>query len=757
MATVTVYREGVEAAPLARQRQQAFTAPDGVGEGLQTLGRGLNQFAQAKDAYQARVDEATANTLDADFSEAVREIERGYLNTKGMNAVDQAKAAAEAWEKTEQSFQARATNPRQQQMLAGVLSRRKARWQSQYDSHLTTQTDVWADDAEKSRISTMSVDVADLPLGSEERLEATVGLGLVLDERGRRLGWDAATRQAEGMAVFSGIHENTVGALIDSDPMAAKRYFDDHADQILPEKRNVIANRVREAELDFVSYTAVRESFVVDAPDEVEVDVAGDRQKLRIGQPVSAGIVSRFGVRKPPGGVGSSNHKGVDFRVPVNTPVEATLPGVVRVKSDPDGYGNYVVIEHGNGLETRYAHLNSVNVRDGQRVEQGDVVALSGGARGARGAGNSQGAHLHYEVRRNGQAVNPETVTGDVTVQPGGGRSSSPGRPTTEADVLDWAEAETRRRGGDWRMQRALERAGLAEVNRTRSARADAEGEAMREAEPYLPGGANAVSDVASIPSSIRNRLSPGQLRAVTNAIKAEAEGEGSVDRDLSDTTESNLRDQAAGLDGVEAQKAFLDMNLVSVRSSLSRSAYRSLENLQRQARVEAAQPTPGTTPAQALTGVADLRGVYYGAAGIKTGQTATPEDRRRRVLFDRYVDDHIIALQARQPDRPLTNEQKQGVIALAARQVEIDVDHDNNPSTDPVRERRGAFEVGRTPSYLVIPVSERAKVVRDIAAWRASRGLPAREATSAEVQQFYNGGVQEGRYALPNAPARPE
>ena len=72
--------------------------------------------------------------------------------------------------------------------------------------------------------------------------------------------------------------------------------------------------------------------------------------------------------------------------------------------------GNYIIIDHGNGTRTGYAHLGRIDVKPGDRIEAGQTIALSGGARGMAGAGTSTGAHLHYEVFKNGRPVNPATV-----------------------------------------------------------------------------------------------------------------------------------------------------------------------------------------------------------------------------------------------------------------------------------------------------------------------------------------------------------
>ncbi|MFB6944087.1 MULTISPECIES: M23 family metallopeptidase [unclassified Streptomyces] len=102
-------------------------------------------------------------------------------------------------------------------------------------------------------------------------------------------------------------------------------------------------------------------------------------------------------------------HSGQDFAVPVGTKVQAAHGGTV-VKAGPNGggdgpaYGNAVVIRHGNGTYSQYAHLSKIDVRIGQTVKAGQKIALSGNT------GNSSGPHLHFEIRTTpnyGSAINP--------------------------------------------------------------------------------------------------------------------------------------------------------------------------------------------------------------------------------------------------------------------------------------------------------------------------------------------------------------
>lgn len=119
--------------------------------------------------------------------------------------------------------------------------------------------------------------------------------------------------------------------------------------------------------------------------------------------PVSGGRkTSSFGRRSAPKKGASTNHKGVDWAVPTGTPVKASCGGTVTKAGWGSGYGYVVYIDHEDGKQTRYGHLSRVLVSVGQRVRQGDRIALSGNT------GVSTGPHLHFEMRINGTPVDPE-------------------------------------------------------------------------------------------------------------------------------------------------------------------------------------------------------------------------------------------------------------------------------------------------------------------------------------------------------------
>ena len=152
--------------------------------------------------------------------------------------------------------------------------------------------------------------------------------------------------------------------------------------------------------------------------DEVAV-LAAEKENLLSSipaiQPVTNEDLSRmasgYGWRTDPFTKARKFHHGMDFTAPRGTPIYATGDGkVARADNRATGYGNHIVIDHGFGYETLYAHLHKYNVRKGQSVKRGDIIGFVGST------GRSQAPHLHYEVIKDGQRINPiNFYYGDMT------------------------------------------------------------------------------------------------------------------------------------------------------------------------------------------------------------------------------------------------------------------------------------------------------------------------------------------------------
>ncbi len=113
-------------------------------------------------------------------------------------------------------------------------------------------------------------------------------------------------------------------------------------------------------------------------------------------------VASGFGWRTDPFYHISEMHPGIDFTAPQGTPIYATANGIIRTAEfNAGGYGNCVVINHGFGYETLYGHMSKIACRSGQKVKRGDLIGYVGST------GKSTGPHVHYEVIKNGNKIDP--------------------------------------------------------------------------------------------------------------------------------------------------------------------------------------------------------------------------------------------------------------------------------------------------------------------------------------------------------------
>lgn len=112
-------------------------------------------------------------------------------------------------------------------------------------------------------------------------------------------------------------------------------------------------------------------------------------------------VTSPFGVRADPLLGTAALHSGMDFRIPLGSAARVTAPGVVTKAGWNGGYGRMIEVDHGQGYTTRYAHLSRISVAVGQTLKAGEVIGETGSS------GRSTGPHLHYEVRHDGEAIDP--------------------------------------------------------------------------------------------------------------------------------------------------------------------------------------------------------------------------------------------------------------------------------------------------------------------------------------------------------------
>ena len=152
-------------------------------------------------------------------------------------------------------------------------------------------------------------------------------------------------------------------------------------------------------------------------------------RQLPLSAPLPGAVVtSRFGTRMDPFLGEPAMHTGVDFRARTGLPIPATAAGTVTSAGENGGYGNMVEIDHGNGVSTRYAHLSEIDVKVGQVVSKGAIVGKAGST------GRSTASHLHYEVRVDGEPLDPLTYIAAGDEDPAAALRTGPKRPSPLTD-----------------------------------------------------------------------------------------------------------------------------------------------------------------------------------------------------------------------------------------------------------------------------------------------------------------------------------
>ncbi len=154
-----------------------------------------------------------------------------------------------------------------------------------------------------------------------------------------------------------------------------------------------------EADDDIISDDEIS-NFYVKYLDHIGYDLS----HTPLGMPYHGRITSTFGHRENPfGGNNVETHKGLDISGPIGSPVKAMAEGKVEFAGQRGGFGNCIMLKHANGFETLYGHLSKILVSVGENVKIGQTIGKIGST------GRSTGPHLHYEIHKNGQQINPQS------------------------------------------------------------------------------------------------------------------------------------------------------------------------------------------------------------------------------------------------------------------------------------------------------------------------------------------------------------
>jgi len=413
MAAPVPTRDGFQVAPQGRTpyveappvKQVAGAQLQDAGRAIQSAGSAASEIFrdQLHEANMLRVDEAITQAKQAQ-DHMTFDPTNGYAHLKGKDALERpdGKSLSEeygsAYDDTIRQIGDGLGNDAQRRLFSRSANALSTTFKGELERHTANETVEYGKSVQIGKIGVLQRDMS-LAYADKERTARSVGaIRDAVGQLAHYQGWSADETTLKTQAALSEGHSAALNSMIDSNDLdSAEAYLDTHKADMTAE--------------DIFKATKV---LTAERTGQVVNDVVNDNLAGLVGSgvgvqnfipPVASGtrVTGTFGEQRP-----GHTHAGVDLAAPVGTKVAASADGVVSFVGNRGGYGNLVIIKHADGYETRYAHLKGFgDVRAGQTVRQGAIVGLSGGERGGEGSGDSTGPHLHYEVRRDGVAVDP--------------------------------------------------------------------------------------------------------------------------------------------------------------------------------------------------------------------------------------------------------------------------------------------------------------------------------------------------------------
>lgn len=388
---------------------QQNAVSEAIGKGLQQVGGRLEERAQAQVQIDTTFAEARAKDADNQFAKHATEQgfgENGYYTTENANTLNARSGYEKALRDKRDQLVNGAQNGLERKMLASALDRRlnselegsaryavgqaKNYWTLQSNSRVANARDDFAryvDDPERSGTALATI--------QSEVSQQAAHLGLQ----------DAGIIKQMQFTEASKAYGAAIEAKAVNDPVAAALMLDKHREKIDEGTQLNLDRQLHPKLVDHDASIVANAVQAVATPGQVVNNVNGQPTILQL--PIKGSTISGFGTRTDPITGGKKFHKGVDIPAPAGTPVGAAGDGkVVFAGFKPNGYGNQVLIEHPDGTQTRYAHMQSTNVHAGDRVGRGAQIGAVGST------GRSTGSHMHFEVIKNGQAVDPKSMVG---------------------------------------------------------------------------------------------------------------------------------------------------------------------------------------------------------------------------------------------------------------------------------------------------------------------------------------------------------
>jgi len=339
--------------------------------------------------------------------------------------------------------------------------------------------------------------------------------------------------------------------------------------------------------------------------------------------PLEGRVTSGFGSRRAPLRGASTDHGGIDIAVPIGTPVVAPADGVVEFAGPRGRGGNTVLIRHADGRVTGYAHLDTINVRAGDRVSQGTAFAASGNT------GNSTGPHLHFSARdAQGRRIDPRSIVG----QPAQTAAADPAAPAVEvADAETPAQRRARAPGASVltsaqqiRVLNAIEGVEADTERRTEKARVEAKDDLTIDLYNRSLRGENVDEAIQTAQAS--GVLEPGEAITMRGAFRSLRNdvADGEANEDLALNYASRFATAEPNYASIGAQA---DRDYNAGRFGTGRNATRAY--LAVKERVAAGSRQTASVPPEERRTATVARSYVGSALGQLVGEGAPPSRRR--------------------------------------------------------------------------------------------------------------------------------
>lgn len=492
----SVQVQPLDAKPLRYARSRDFMGP-----AISQAGQALGQAAKDWDEIEAAYDEAAA--LDADNTTAANAslIRTEFLNLRGQEPANALPDQLKTFESDGRDRIAALRSERAKAMANRAFAVRLSQLRETMQGHADKQMFAFRDGALEAGIKQGEQDAIDA-YGSDQFPVALGSAITRLTERSALNGWSpeelsAATSELTGRVYGQAI----LGLDAAGNPSAAMEAIDRHKEDIGPEieerLRSAIAPRARARWAEglapsLVEALATKEGEeVAPARDLIFADPLGGK-----GVTVKGGV---WGASRSYGG-----HSGQDYAAAAGTPVNPTAGGKVIFAGQKGGYGNRVEIDHGGGWISTYSHLASINVAAGDTVDTAALVGAVGNT------GSSRGAHLHYEMMKDGKKVKPFSGSaGQAVRSPGADARLDP--RAAEAAARSYAKENNLSEDDE----DALVDAARRQSSQLREERNFREQEAERRLDQWIADNDFDLADYTSegqIPAAIRSSLAPSTL-----------------------------------------------------------------------------------------------------------------------------------------------------------------------------------------------------------------------------------------------------